>query len=83
MAHITDGLLDQLSDEMKEIARNLQAEAAIACEDDDAKLDRELAWMLNDVANDRGLLVRFAFVLRAHSSHHSALAEITGAKVLA
>jgi hypothetical protein len=80
---ISDSLLDQLQDEMREMARDLRAQSAAACEDDDAKLSRELAWMFDDVAGDRGLLVRFAFLLRKHSDKHGALAEITGATVSA
>lgn len=80
---ITDALLDQLQDEMLEYARSLRAEASLSCEDDDATLNENLAWTLDDIATDRGLLTRFAFLLRSHSSRATALAEITGSQVSA
>jgi hypothetical protein len=75
---ISDNLLDQLSDELKAYAIDLRSEASASCEDDDATLNKNLAWTLDDLATDRGLLVRFAYLLRSHSTRASALAEITG-----
>lgn len=83
MRPISDKLLDQLSDEMREYARSLRFEAATLIEDDDAALNVQLSSLLEEVATDRGLLVRFAFLLRSHSSRASALAEITGGPVSA
>ena len=74
---ISDRLLDQLSDELRENARSLRAEASLSCEDDDATLNKNLAWTLDELATDRGLLVRFAYLLRAHSTRHSAIAALT------
>ena len=78
---ITDKLLDQLQDELREYARDLRAEARASAEDDDATLNKNLAWTLDELATDRGLLVRFAYLLRKHSTRASALAEITGAQL--
>lgn len=83
MQPISDKLLDQLSDELREYARSLRSEAAASVEDDDATLNKNLAWTLDDLATDRGLLTRFAFLLRSHATRASALAEITGAQVSA
>ena len=80
---ISDSLLDQLSDELRSYAIDLRSEARAACEDDDATLNKNLAWTLDDLATDRGLLVRFAYLLRSHSSRASALAEICGEQVSA
>ena len=80
---ITDALLDQLSDEMRQYATSLRADASLSCEDDDITLNKNLAWTLDDIATDRGLLTRFAFLLRSHSRRARALAEITGASVSA
>ncbi len=83
MRPITDELLSQLSDEMREMARDLGSEAQTSCEDDDATLNKNLAWTLDDLATDRGLLVRFAYLIRKHSTRHGALAEIAGARLSA
>lgn len=83
MVPITNELLLQLSDEMREYARDLRSEARTSCEDDDATLDKNLAWTLDEIAQDLGLLTRFAYLLRKHSSRASALAEITGGRVSA
>lgn len=83
MAPISDQLLDQLQDEMREMARGLQSEARTLCEDDDTQANRELADYLNEIAANRPLLVRFAFLLRKHATRHAALAELTGAPVAA
>lgn len=81
MAHITDRLLDQLQDELREMATQCRSTARSSVEDDDATLDKNLAWTLDELAGDRGLLVRFAYLLRQHSTRDGALAEITGAQV--
>jgi hypothetical protein len=78
MKPITDRLLDQLSDELKSYAIDLRSKAKAACEEDDARLDGTLAEMIDEFAIDRGLLTRFAFLLRSHSTKASALAELTG-----
>lgn len=78
---ISDPLLDQLQNELREYARDLRSEASTSVEDDDAALNKSLAWMLDELATDRGLLVRFAFLLRSHATRASALAEITEASV--
>ena len=80
MRPITDKLLDQLSDELRAYATSLRGEARASCEDDDATLNKNLAWTLDDLATDRGLLVRFAYLLRSHTNRASALAEICGAE---
>lgn len=80
---ISDKLLNQLQDELRAYAVDLRAEARASCEDDDATLNKNLAWTLDDLATDRGLLIRFAYLLRSHSTRASALAEITGAQVSA
>lgn len=77
---ITDRLLDQLQDELREYARDLRSEAAASVNDDDSTLNKNLAWTLDDLATDRGLLVRFAYLLRSHSTRASALAEIAGVR---
>jgi hypothetical protein len=80
---ISDKLLDQLRDEMRSMAVDLRSEARASCEDDDATANKNLAWTLDELATDRPLLVRFAFLLRSHSTRHGALAELTGAQVSA
>jgi len=74
---ITDALLDQLSAEMREMAIQLRSEARASCEDDDATLNKNLAWTLDDLATDRGLLIRFAYLLRGNATRQGALKEIT------
>lgn len=82
-AQISDRLLDQLQDELREYARDLRGEISLIFEDDEVAQNKSLAQALDGLADDRGLLVRFAYLLRSHSTKASALAAITGAQVSA
>ena len=73
---ITDSLLDEFQDELREIAASFRASANAACEDDDMKADHDLAETVEYIAYNRPLLVRFAYMLRNHKTKASALAEI-------
>ena len=81
MTTITDKLLDQLQDELREYARTLRHDARLSCEDDDSTLNKNLSWTLDELAGDRGLLVRFAFLLCSHSTRSSAIAAIVNVEV--
>lgn len=78
MKPITDALLDQLQDELREMAIELRSETGSLVEDDDIRANRELAALLDEVAYNRPLLVRFGCTLRQHSTRHSAIAALTG-----
>lgn len=76
---ITDALLDQLQYEMREMAIELRSEArACLIEDDDIRANRDLADLLDYVAENRPLLVRFGFTLRKHHTRHAAIRSLTG-----
>lgn len=76
---ITDALLDQLQDELREMGIELRSEArACLIEDDDIRANRDLAELLEYVADNRPLLARFGFTLRKHHTRHAAIRELTG-----
>ena len=75
---ISDQLLDQLRDELREVATSLRSRTR-STQTDNMGMDRELAFMLDDLAAERGLLVRFACLLREHASPSSAITAIAAA----
>jgi hypothetical protein len=76
---ITDALLDQLQDEMREMAIELRSEArACLIEDGDIRANRDLADILDYVAENRPLLARFGCTLRKHHTRHAAIRALTG-----
>ena len=76
---ISGALLDQLQDELREMAIELRSEArSNLIEDDDIRANRDLAELLEYIANNRPLLVRFGFTLRKHHPRHAAIRELTG-----
>ncbi len=78
MKPITDALLDQLSDEMKMLAVESRSRANVACESDERQVEQDMAELMEYVAYNRPVLVRFAFLLRGNASKQSAIREITG-----
>lgn len=80
---VTDAGIDQLQDELREMARDLRGEAQTMIEDDDVTANRDLSALIDEIANARPLLVRFAFLLSKHADKHSAIAELTNAGVAA
>lgn len=79
MTPITDGLLDQFQDELREMAIDLRGEArASLIEDDDIRANRDIAELLDYVADNRPLLARFGCTLRKYHTRHSAIRALTG-----
>jgi len=76
---ITNALLDQLQDEMRDMAVNLRAEARVLIEDDDVRANRDLADAMQYIADNRPLLVRFAFTLRNSKTRTDAIAALVSA----
>ena len=76
MGKITDETLDRMSSELLSLADFTQRQV----ETDDRHIDGELAYMLRELARDRGMLARFADLLVRHDTPQTALAELTALK---